>query len=392
MLCLSIVKRFFTWYTSAHACGLFLTLQFGVSFKVFLKVIVKEEAKYLENSYRLLAAEEKDSVNAEAAASLYCGSLTLVLLSLELMLSSHKGLVRNFSLLFIEVDNGNNFKMNWPLMILFPIKIAALATVALLNQWTTDPIVLAIAGFAITLSFAYSRIFVTQKSLEKLVKKSSHHLESIKLSVRASLAVVTSTKPSQDTRDRTQMFQDHVRIEKILSDDTQGLIMVNHQMLIKVVNRVALKMFGYKRASKIVDQPLSVLFPGVVGGTTESAEWTGGGGDIESAVQAIEVGKAAFTNLDFLKRKVHVGIEKIGKEFPCTLSMKEKGDYFMVLTVNLAAMPSRISRQLAAMPIRRSRQFGGEELPSEDLQAEEEAPVKIIRVKSDPTLSSFGLG
>ena len=264
-------------------------------------------------------------------------------------------------------------------MILTLVKFVGLAFVTFLYEWTTDPVILAISGFVVTLFIAWSRIFVTRKSLENFVSNSTRHLQSIRLSMKTSLEYA-KTKQIRERRDRRQMFQHNVRIQSILSDIKRGVIMVNSDMSIKVINRVALDMFGYKRDAWIVGRPLSMLIPSL--GETP---------DIESGGQEIEIvgksGKDAFESLGFLNRRIHVGIEKSGKEFTCSLFKKEKNDSFLVLFVDLAAMPSRISRQLGSV------------VPDEDLQKEEEeeAPVKVIRVQSNPELKtlsqrSYGLG
>ena len=137
---------------------------FGVTYKIILKAIYKEDSyEYEEGSARrFLAGEIK--VSDQAAAAMFSGSLTLVLISLEIMTFLHRGAKGTYTLLFGDeenVDDGQpDINVRLPILIVSLIKLAILAFCATSSQWLTSSRGIAGTGLLSVTFFAMSRIFV----------------------------------------------------------------------------------------------------------------------------------------------------------------------------------------------------------------------------------------
>jgi hypothetical protein len=135
------------------------TMQFGISFKIFLIAIFNEEGSK-DTQQRFLAGSSSTTViAADTAAWLYCISLTLVLLSLELLHISHSSIQQTFSVFL--VGSRENRKLKWPLFISGSFKFLLMSFVATLSLWQTDPVFLTASGWIVTCLFAVSRVLLT---------------------------------------------------------------------------------------------------------------------------------------------------------------------------------------------------------------------------------------
>jgi hypothetical protein len=95
----------------------------------------------------------------DTAAWLYCISLTLVLLSLELLHMSHASIQQTCSVFL--VGSRENRKLRWPVFISGSFKLLLMSFVATLGLWQTDPVFLTASGWMVTCLFAVSRVVLT---------------------------------------------------------------------------------------------------------------------------------------------------------------------------------------------------------------------------------------
>lgn len=153
-------------------------IAFGVSYKVMLTTIVNEvledeaydcsvnEDGY-DDPYKRLLAEEPcgrrhlaavPTVTSQATASLYSASLTIVLVSLELMILTHKGLKKNWKRLFKRDKESDEKGLDIPLVIIGILKVFIITFTATINQWETDAMTISILGLVIVSTMAISRV------------------------------------------------------------------------------------------------------------------------------------------------------------------------------------------------------------------------------------------
>ena len=120
---------------------------FGVTYKVFLKGILKDEEEYgtASKAHRMLA--ESPAISDEVSAHVFSGSLLVVLLSLELMCLTHSGYKRALGHLVRATKggrHGENSMPHWPVIIIALFKVGIMCFTLTLSQWTTDRAVLTI--------------------------------------------------------------------------------------------------------------------------------------------------------------------------------------------------------------------------------------------------------
>ena len=100
--------------------------------------------------------EHKDEKHA-LVSIMFSGSLTGVILSLELSHASHRGLKQVIGLLFKPDDEGKE-KLNWPVAIIAVVKVGITIFCATLYTWTNDPDTLAVMGLVILFILSVTRI------------------------------------------------------------------------------------------------------------------------------------------------------------------------------------------------------------------------------------------
>lgn len=166
--------------------------QFGISFKIFLMAIFVEDGK---TDYRRDLAGTT-VISADSAGRLYCISLTLVLLSLELLHLSHSSLEQNFSLYFICS------REKWPLVLSGICKVLMMAFVATLCLWQTDPVVLSVAGCLVICLFAVSRVLSSR--LENAVKPVIHQQNRRSSDLKSLVETATELDTSPDHSSRVE--------------------------------------------------------------------------------------------------------------------------------------------------------------------------------------------
>ncbi|KAL7539976.1 hypothetical protein ACHAXR_009774 [Thalassiosira sp. AJA248-18] len=144
---------------------------FGVTYKVFLKGILKEKEKedaaaaYGDElsgntSHRMLAASPY--ISDDVAADVFSGSLVVVLLSLELMCLTHSGYKKALGHLVRPLkhgqEEGGTAMPHWPVVIIALLKVGIILFTLTLSQWTVDPAVIVICGCCIVFALAVTRV------------------------------------------------------------------------------------------------------------------------------------------------------------------------------------------------------------------------------------------
>ena len=169
-------------------------IAFGVCYKIFLKDALKAEQKEdAGDKYgRMLASV--GSTSDEAAAALFTGALSFVLLSLEIILLTHNGVKKAISRLFHEQENAdssenvqpNRFrgKFNVPIVVIAFVKLAVILFATTLNRWTSQLAILTVCGFVIVFIMALTRV---------LGWAFIHHKKAIAEATKKSIRTVTKT-------------------------------------------------------------------------------------------------------------------------------------------------------------------------------------------------------
>ena len=166
-------------------------IAFGVSYKVMLTTIHKDHESAGENGDRILTMVP--SVTENATVALFCGSLTIVFISMELMLGTHRGARENYKLLFLNLESGN-LKLNWPLLIISAAKFCLIIFTASLSQWKTDPTSLTVTAFLVVTALMITRIVgwgVVHKKKE--IKRVLCHIANDTQDVDSSIAKVSKS-------------------------------------------------------------------------------------------------------------------------------------------------------------------------------------------------------
>ena len=339
-------------------------IAFGVSFKVFLTTIHSEASEdaygyesdsygeeYGDDSYgdkygsdyndghRMLAAVP--TIADKAMGALYCGSLTIVLLSMELMLGTHRSVQDIWSLLYHDRENG---VFNIPIVAISILKFVLIAMVATLNKWVTDPTSLTLIGFGVVTALAITRVvgwglihkkhairnalsFVKDSTInaahamEMAAKaavnrassfggdskhsRGSRHRKSAKRTEDDDSSVVTADSfigTSSQTKKKYNL--DHA----VLDSSFDAIIVTDHQGIIRHANATALAEFGYT-SKEILDNNIAML----VGGNESHKH--------ASYMDAFH--KSGRTSTTIGKQRRLFSRRKDGSEFPCIIGIKE---------------------------------------------------------------------
>jgi len=133
---------------------------FGVTYKVFLKGILKDKEKEeaAAVAHRLLGGASA-SISDQVSATVFAISLLIVLLSLELMCLTHSGIREALEHLVVR-SKGEIQKVtpHLPVVIIALFKAAILIFTMTLSLWTTEPAVLTLSGCCIVLAIAVTRV------------------------------------------------------------------------------------------------------------------------------------------------------------------------------------------------------------------------------------------
>ena len=153
---------------------------YGVTYKIFLKDVVKDadkELQHLNGSYgeaarRSLAASP--AISDEVSSAVFSSALGVVLIVLEVMRWTHGGIKESFEYLVMRDNKGKISKPHWPIVIISSFKMGILLFTFTLSQWTIEPEVLTFCGCGIVIAMAITRVlsfgFIHKKErIQKLI-------------------------------------------------------------------------------------------------------------------------------------------------------------------------------------------------------------------------------
>lgn len=246
-------------------------IAFGVSFKIMLTTVHNEQEYESDTGHRRLAGVPV--ITDEASASLFSFSLLVVLLSLELMLGTHKGVTKSCELLLHEIELFDARSLNWPLMGISVLKICIFTFTATLKHWATDPLRVTLMGFLVVTSMALTRIvgwgFVHHE--EKIrdavtyIASETTHVGRNFVQATHSMAKKTLVAPLLGSSNATKVTASN---EELLMDQTiwetsfDSVVVINRLGLIKYVNTRTLVEFGYGAANEMIGKNVSILVGG----------------------------------------------------------------------------------------------------------------------------------
>ena len=319
-------------------------IAFGVSYKVMLKIILKASSKPAgyEDAYRLLLEKfdgrklaEMAAVTEEAAAALFCASLTIVLVSLELMMTTHRGARKNFKILFKNYGQENS-SVNWPLVFIGVFKLGIIIITATLPQMVTDMTSLAIYGFVAVFAMAFSRIVgwglvhkeseikrvlaqvklstVTAKraAVGKLSKASRAAGRGVHRRVKRLKSAIDSSShmSSSVVTDEGGSMTGSIRgaIKTVWDASFDSIIVTDKEGIIKHVNSTALEEFGHDHLDELVGQNIKIL--------------VGGGEAKYHQTYLDKFNGSNRTKTSIGKQRALHARRKDGSEFPCIIGIK----------------------------------------------------------------------
>jgi hypothetical protein len=135
---------------------------FGVSYKTMLSSVYENHVEFEDEdtsrrSSRSLAAAAP--VTFRSIAALFCGCLCVVLISIELLSTSHKGFMETYKFLFRH-DGSGLWKLHWRRVVVSLTKLSLLIFTATVPRWIVDDSLEALVGigFGVSILFSLSRI------------------------------------------------------------------------------------------------------------------------------------------------------------------------------------------------------------------------------------------
>lgn len=179
---------------------------YGVTYKIFLKDVVKDadkELQHLNGSYgeaarRSLAASP--AISDEVSSAVFSSALGVVLIVLEVMRWTHGGIKESFEYLVMRDNKGKISKPHWPIVIISSFKMGILLFTFTLSQWTIEPEVLTFCGCGIVIAMAITRVlsfgFIHKKErIQKLIATATERANTARS--RASIAVKKTIAKSE---------------------------------------------------------------------------------------------------------------------------------------------------------------------------------------------------
>jgi len=310
-------------------------IAFGVSYKIFLSSVLVGSSAGDGYGSRMLAPAPV--VSNEASSILFSVSLTLVLVSLEVMLCTHKGVKKTYMRLFRDMSC---WELHWPLVIISVFKIAVVLFTATLSLWNTDPTLITICGFFVVTAMAVTRIigwgfvyhegaikkFVTgvvdnsqaaARSLKKTIKKK------VSFGVNSGRNSSTGGDSAQDSGEKKSDWDDNTSIsskdsrsinkrEDIYEEMFDAVILTDLKGDILKVNQTALEVFRFESKDELVGENISVLV---------------GGGEAEYHDMYLQrFREKSKSSSQIGKQRVLHAKRKDGTEFPCIIGIKKSSN------------------------------------------------------------------
>jgi len=120
------------------------------------------------------------TVSMRSVQMLYCSSLSIVLIAIEMMAYSHNGLVKTYSLFVSKGETHLLGRIHWKRLIGTLFKIGLVLIVMTMYFWVNRPETLVAIGFTISIVFAFAKVIehITETRPEKVkeIRKSISHL------------------------------------------------------------------------------------------------------------------------------------------------------------------------------------------------------------------------
>jgi len=270
-------------------------IAFGVSYKIMLSSLKPNDYNEKDSKHRYLAA--MPTIETSDVATLFCISLTIVLLSMEVMMATHKGVKKFYQVFFHELETMNFSELNWPLLIIVLWKVILIVFIATLHTYVTESVHIALIGLIVILLMCFTRF-----AGWGLVQYEEDIME----------AIVTF---KSTTRERLGFFSDALMngdeiFDTSLWDASFDAVVVTDRIgLIKYVNETVLAEFGYDAKDELVGQNVTVLV---------------GGGDAEHHHKYMDrFNKNERKSTTIGKQRKLNARKKDGNEFPCMIGIKE---------------------------------------------------------------------
>lgn len=135
---------------------------------------------------RMLGGADPSTVSKDVIALMYCVSLSIVLISIELMAYSHRGLVQTYSIFFTKSEMGRK-RLDWKTVFGTLFKLGLLILVLTLYLWIKDLAWLAGSGLILSIVMAFAQL------IEHILELKKRELEGLRESFVASIHSRLST-------------------------------------------------------------------------------------------------------------------------------------------------------------------------------------------------------
>lgn len=335
-------------------------IAFGVCFKIMLTTIVLEE-----DSYRRSLAETP-AVSNEATTALFSGSLTIILLSLELMLATHKGAKGLYKHHFKKRDGGDLGiirKVNKPLVALSLIRIGLIVFSGTISQWERELTEIAMIAFFIVAAMSVCRVIgwglvhkedeirlmlkkvvkapknaadsmnVMKKHVTKKIKRIGSKVSSSSLSNswRGAYGVEgiddpdTSTNRDEDdeaTQQQQQRAEWRSSFRPAWDSSFDCIVVIDRSGIIQYANSTAVNEFRYDSEEELIGKDIAILTGG--GEAKNHHRYMTKMEDGREPSKFIGQDRAA-TGQDAKQRILHAR-RKDDSEFPCMIGLKSVPD------------------------------------------------------------------
>jgi PAS domain S-box-containing protein len=326
-------------------------IAFGVCFKIMLTTIVLEETSY-ESDRRLATTP---AVSNDATTALFSGSLTIILITLELMLATHKGAKGVSQGLFKKRDGGDRGiikKINKPVLALSVFKIGLIVFAGTISQWEKKLTEISIMAFLIIVAMSACRgigwglvhkedeILLMLNTIAKAPKDVADSMNVMKKNVTKQIKRIGSKVSSRTITGALQGFEgvDDLDTSKREGDDDLALqrtewrssfrpawdssfdcmIVTDRIGIIQYANNTAVNEFRYGSANELVGKDIALL--------------TGGGEaknhhlymkKMEDGREPSKlIGQHHSTSEKNGKQRILHACRKDGSEFPCMIGLK----------------------------------------------------------------------
>lgn len=303
-------------------------ISFGVSYKIMLTTVYKAELAAEISAlteHRRLAGVP--TISDEATAKLFCISLLVVLLSLEFMLATHKGVTKSYQLLFHEIESIDMKTMNWPLMMISIFKVCIFIFTATISLYDTDPTLVTIFGFLVVVAMSITRIvgwgfvhhgedikdamtFLTSQTtgVGRNIVQVTHTMAKKTLEV-TSKTLEGATFQSTSTRLHSTK-DDELAIDRALWETSFDAVIVTDRLgIMKYVNNTTVQEFGYSSTKELVGKDVSML--------------VGGGLAVHHHAYMDRFNKGESTSTTIGKQRKLQARRKNNSEFPVLIGIKE---------------------------------------------------------------------